>query len=724
MRVMTAVSILAGFPAILHAQGWIERERPVTVTQPRNGVIRVSSAVRVDLDGRIARFEVEERFRNDGGGLAEGTYIYPLPADAAFSDFSLFQGDQELRGEMMNAEQARGIYEEIVRKQRDPALLTLAGHGLIRAQVFPIQPGETRRVILRYTQLLSRDGDAFKLRYALGARGDVPVTISLTARDAERYGVPYSPTHRVEWREDRGRLTVRSECDPRGEFQLLLPVRRGLIGTTVVTHAPGGGDRFAMLVVSPPVVSNDMVIPRDLTLVVDVSGSMSGGKMEQARAALNQALGSLRAADRFRVIAFSSGVTEFASGWTPVTAASVGRAREFVDNLEARGGTNIEGALNAALGARIDASRMGIVLFMTDGLPSVGEQAPEKIAAAAAAHRQNFRIFPIGVGHDVNTYLLDRLAVEGKGRVEYVAPEANVETALGAVLGRIDAPVLSDIRIVQSPVRLLDRVPAELPDLFSGEELVVFARYAGEASGEIILEGSRNGRRERFSAPVRFPEHETANAWVAPLWASQRIGELTRQARLEGGSQALISEIKALGLRYGIITEYTSYLVQEPQRPQLAREGQLRLDEVVVTGTAAAAPAAQSGADAFRRAEKSAKLADAKTIAAAEEAANLNVAKDERSLKSKRVGGRLFVERDAVWTDAGHAGTVQVVDVAPFSPAWFALTRALPEIVPWLSAGESVLIAGKRVSIRVGPKGLEEWKPGQLEKVTRDFRGA
>jgi len=302
--------------------------------------------------------------------------------------------------------------------------------------------------------------------------------------------------------------------------------------------------------------------------------------------------------------------------------------------------------------------------------------------------------------------------------VEYVAPEANVETALGQVLSRIDAPVLSDIRIVQSPVRLLDRVPAELPDLFSGEELVVFARYAGDASGEIILEGSRNGRRERFSAPVRFPEHETANAWVAPLWGSQRIGELTRQARLEGGSAALISEIRALGLRYGIITEYTSYLVQEPTRPQLARED--RNLQMIPP----AAPSAQSGADAFQRAEKSARLADAKNVAAAEEAANLNVAKDEQTLKSKRVGGRLFVERDAVWTDAGHAGTVQVVDVAPFSPAWFALTRALPEIVPWLSAGESVLVAGKRVSIRVGPKGIEEWKAGQLEKVTRDFRGA
>jgi len=719
VRGMLVAVVAVGLPASLSAQGWIEREGPVTVAQPRSPVERVSSAVRVVLDGRIARFEIEERFRNNGGGLAEGTYLYPMPGDAAFTDFSLFQGDQELRGEMMNAEQARGIYEEIVRKQRDPALLSLAGHGLVRAQVFPIQPGETRRVILRYTQLLPRDGDAFRLRYALGSRGDVPVTITLTAREAERYGVPYSPTHKVDWSEDRGRLTVRSECDPRGEFQLLLPVRRGLIGTTVVTHAPGGSDRFAMLVVSPPVVRTDLVIPRDLTMVVDVSGSMSGGKMEQARSALNQALGTLRAADRFRVIAFSSGVTEFASGYTAATPQNVRRAREFVDNLEARGGTNISGALSAALGAQNDPERMGIVLFMTDGLPSIGEQAPERIAAAAAASRHQLRIFPIGVGHDVNTYLLDRLAVEGKGRVEYVAPDANVEQALGAVFSRIDAPVLTDLRIVSSPVQFIDRVPAELPDLFSGEELVVFARYQGEASGDIVIEGTRNGRRERFSAPVRFPDHETANAWVAPLWASQRIGELTRQARLEGASPALVTQIRELGLRYGILTEYTLYLVQEPGQPVMARdrradEGQLHM----------APPAAQSGADAFRRAEKSAKLAEAKTLAAADQAADMDLAKNEYAVKSKRVGGRLFYELGSVWTDAGHSDTVQVVDVAPFSPAWFALTRALPEIVPWLSAGDSVLVAGRRVSIRVAGKGLTSWQPGQLERVARDFRGA
>ncbi len=720
-RAVLLVASAVVIPASLSAQGWIERDGPVTVMQQRSPVVRVSSTVRVELDGRIARFEVEERFRNNGGGLQEGTYLYPMPADAAFSDFSLFQGDQELKGEMMTAEQARGIYEEIVRKQRDPALLTLAGHGLIRAQVFPIQPGETRRVILRYTQLLPRDGDAFKLRYALGSRGEVPVTISVTAREGERFGVPYSPTHKVEWREDRGRLTVRSECDPRGEFQLLLPLRRGLLGTTVMTHAPGGGDRFAMLVVSPPVISSDRVQPRDLTLVVDVSGSMSGGKMEQARSALNQALGTLRAADRFRVIAFSSGVTEYANGYTLATRDNVRRAREFVDNLEARGGTNISGALEAALGVRQDPERMGIVLFMTDGIPSVGEQAPERIAASAAARRHQLRIFPIGVGHDVNTYLLDRLAVEGKGRVEYVAPDANVEQALGSVMSRIDRPVLTDLRIISSPVRLLERAPAELPDLFSGEELVVFARYQGQASGDIIIEGTRNGRRERFSAPVRFPEHETANAWIAPLWASQRIGELTRQARLEGASTALVSQIRELGLRYGIITEYSSYLVLEPGAT--AMNQRVRLDEAALNA-APAAPAAQSGADAFRRAEKSAKLAETKTLDDADRAAEKELRKDRNAVPAKRVGGRMFYELGAVWTDAAHSDTVQVVDVAPFSPAWFALTRSLPEIVPWLSAGDSVVIAGKRVSIKVGGKGLTTWQPGQLERVTRDFRGA
>lgn len=710
-------------PGSALAQGWIEqpdqRGRPVPAASP---VVRVGSSVRVRIDGRVARFEVEERFRNTGRGIAEGTYLYPLAGEAVFTDFSLFQGDQELKGEVMNADQARSIYEEIVRKVRDPALLSLAGNGLIRAQVFPFQPGETRTVILRYNQLLSRDGDVFRLRYALGTRGDGPVTITVTAAQASRFGVPYSPTHELEWRTEGGHLNVRSECEPRGEFELLLPIREGLLGTSVATHAPGGNERYAMIVLSPPAVPAETVVPRDLTLVVDVSGSMSGGKLEQARTALTQALGALRRQDRFRLIAFSNTVTEFAPGYSEASPAALGRAREFVDQLEARGGTNIEGALERAFGVGASpGDRLGIVLFLTDGLPSVGQQSPERLAAEAAAHRKNLRVFPVGVGHDVNTYLLDRLATEGRGRVEYVAPEASVEHALGSVFRRLDAPALTDLRIVRSPVRLTEAVPADLPDIFHGEELVIFSRYTGSGSGELVIEGNAGGRLQRFSARVEFASHETGNRYIAPLWAARRIGELTRQARLEGSSPALVKEIRELALRHGIITEYTSYLVLEPQARSALN--QMRLEELVVTG----APAAQSGDRAFRGAKQESDLTQARSLAAAGAAVRdsnevLGRAR-AAGLPTRQVGGRLFLQRGAVWTDAAHADSLPVVDVAAYSDAWFELARALPEIVPLLGAGDAVLIAGRRVSVRITSSGLPGWAPGRLARLVRDFRG-
>src|SRR4029453_14574806 len=148
-------------------------------------------------NGRVARFEVTERFRNPGQIIAEGTYHYPLPGEAVFSDFSLFQGEVELKGEMMAADQARGIYEGIVRRLKDPALLTLVGHGLIRAQVFPVQPGETRTVTLRFTQLMGREADALRLRYAAGNRGDAPVTMSIEIQRESDFATPYSPTHPI-----------------------------------------------------------------------------------------------------------------------------------------------------------------------------------------------------------------------------------------------------------------------------------------------------------------------------------------------------------------------------------------------------------------------------------------------------------------------------------------------------------------------------------------------
>jgi Ca-activated chloride channel homolog len=720
-----ALPALLVFPVLpAFAQGWIEIERPVGPALPPD-VIRVGSEVRVTVDGRVARVEVEERFRNAGSRVAEGSYLYPMPGEAVFTNFSLWMGDQEVRGETLNAEQARAIYEEIVRRRKDPALLTFAGHGLIRAQVFPIEPGDTRKVVLRYTQLLTRAGDALRLRYSFGNRGaSSDIRYSVTLTNAAGYGTPYSPTHRIDTRPAGERLEISVADEAAGQLELFLPVRQGLVGTSLVTHAPGGEDGYFMLLLAPADAEAGAGVPRDLTLVVDVSGSMSGTKLEQAKAALNQALGTLSSKDRFRVIAFSSQVRRFRDSFVPATRDNLAAAREFVDGLGADGGTNIAGALDAALDTPSDGERLSIVVFMTDGVPSIGEQAPDRIAEQAAGRIGRTRMFTVGIGHDVNTYLLDRLASRGRGTAEYVAPGSNVETAMGSLLSKLRFPALVDLRIAETPVTLSQTLPAQLPDLFYGEELVVFGRYKGQGSGTILVTGERNGKREQIRVSASFSPNEPGNDFIPKLWAARQVGDLTRQIRLEGASSSLVDQVRQLGLRYGILTEYTSYLVQEPT--DLARPGTpvpLREDQMGGVRNSAA----QTGAGAFERARASAKLSETKTLAAADSEASDRLeslsTRGAAAPETRRAGGRLFIRRGRVWTDAAQADRITVTDITAYSKAYFELVRQLPEVAPYLSVGDEILIAGRKASVRIGPSGVEIWQPGQLTALVRNFRG-
>jgi Ca-activated chloride channel family protein len=521
-------------------------------------------------------------------------------------------------------------------------------------------------------------------------------------------------------RRARGQLIVSLPDNASGDVDMLFPLRRGLVGTSVLTHASTGEDGYFMLLLAPPENATTEVIPRDLTLVVDVSGSMSGTKLEQAKAALAQALAALGPQDRFRLFAFSSSVQEFRGGLTPATRANLAPAQQFVANLSAGGGTNIEGALDVALGQQAATERIALVVFMTDGLPSVGQTQPDQIAAAAGGRIGQARIFTVGLGTDVNTYLLDRLAKEGRGSATYVAADANMEVAVGGLLGRIRHPALANLRIVSAPVTLLDVQPIQLPDLFYGEELVVFGRYHGVGSGNVVIEGERNGRRERFTATARFTRRQPDNAFVPPLWASRKIGELTRTARLEGSSPAIVEEIRQLGLRYGLLTEYTSYLVLEPGATPPAA------DPSLVGGRGAAMR--MNGQAAFDRAEASARESEVKTLASANKAADERLAKTPAAtgaarLESRRVSGRVFVDRDGTWTDMTYKAGSPTIAVAPFSTAYFELVRALPELAPWLGIGEQAIIAGPRISIKIDPAGISTWRGNQLATTVRDFRG-
>lgn len=729
-----AILLLLAFPYPypVMAQGWIE---PVIPSRPDFGIVKLRTEVTVLVSGRIAQVEVNEWFQNRGSGLGEGDYLYPLPGEAVFSDFSLFQGDEELRGETMDAATARRIYEAIVRKRKDPALIELVGHGLIRARVFPIGPGETRRVTLRYTQLLERAGQALQFRYAAGAvprqptgsdsRGPiaplgVPVTFQLVADSGQLFGQPFSPTHELLVERRDGRMMVRPRSEFSGDFTLFLPLANRPVGLALATHRAEGEPGYFMLTLSPG-KTPARAVPRDLVAVLDVSGSMSGPKIEQARRALLQLLGTLRASDRFRLITFSNEAVSYRSSWTNALASEIEQARRWIESIEAGGGTNIEAALNEAFRHPAHPHRLSLVVFITDGLPSVGERDPERLAARAESSRGGARIFTFGVGYDVNVYLLERLAASGRGSPQYVRPGEDVEAAVGQLAAKIAHPVLTDLRIEEAPVRLSEVYPRNLPDLFAGEELVIFGRYdpsAADRRRRLVVSGRRGDERVEFFVEAEFPEVRPGNRFIPRLWAARKIGWLGQALRLEGPNAELEREIRETALRYGLLSEYTAYLVQEPLetavRPPMLRDR--------VASPMLMAPEAATGRAAVEIADRSLGLRELRSIAemkAQEEGASRAVG----SIDTKLVSGRLFALREGIWVDLYHQSRSKVRAIAPYSEAYFDLLRALPELVPYWREFDRVLVAGSRISIVVSPGGSERLTPAELRELAREFRG-
>jgi Ca-activated chloride channel homolog len=719
-------------PAALGAQGWFE-PRPLPRPLPAaSSIEKLRTHVTVRVDGRLATVEVEEWFRNNGRGLGEGDYNYPLPAGAVFTSYSLYQGEQELRGELMDADRARSIYEAIVRAQRDPALIELLGKGLIRARVFPIEAGQTRRITLRYTQVLPRAGDALELRYAAGARhgtygaGMAPLEFVLHVENGSSFRDAFSPTHDVASERRSGRMTVRPRQHLAGDFTVFLPLAEQAVGVTAAAHRTVTEDGFFMLTVVPGDVAVTRV-PRDVTAVVDVSGSMSGEKMEQARRALHQLLGTLGPQDRLRLIAFSGQVRHWRAGWTSTEREHMSSARRWIDDLRADGGTNIHDALRAAFDAESPAARLPIIVFLTDGMPTVGETDVDRITAMAESRRGRARVFVLGVGFDVNTSLLDQLSVAARGTTQYVRPHEDVEQAVSLLARRVSHPVLTDLELNVAGVTIRDVYPRELPDLFAGEDLVIFGRYTGSGDARITVRGRRGGRAEQFGTAFRFPTAQQSGEYLTTLWAARRIGDLDRRiraAQADGASRqqvaALTDELRETALRYGLLSEHTSYLVQEPG--------------VLAAGTprpaAAAAPFAVTGQQAVLRAEEARRAREVSSVAdmtavqnqTAQRLAQASAGPPSDSRGRRTVAGRTFVLSNGEWRDSPAAGNSTIVSIEPYSAAYFALLRSLPELTAVLRELDPVLVTGGRVSIRIAAGGRSALSAAEAARLAADFR--
>jgi Ca-activated chloride channel family protein len=532
--------------------------------------------VNITVEDQVATTHVEQTFRNHTPRALEATYVFPVPKGASVKKFTMWVNGKEVSGELVESDKARQIYTDIVRRTQDPGLLEYMGNNLLRLRVFPIAANADQKIALEFTAVAPRDGSLVEYVYPLKTDGKATRTLEKFALQAvikSQHPIQnvYSPTHAISLSRSNDReVNVRFEKDQAlldKDFLLYYAVGDQQVGLTTLTQRPISGEPgYAMLLLSPRVeMSRSQVIPRDMVMVLDTSGSMRGVKMDQAKKALKYCLSNLEAQDRFALMNFATTVNKYRDGLVDATSEQLEQGNKWVDRLEATGGTAIDDALKAALDLRTsDTGRSFTIVFFTDGCPTVGETDPQKILKnVAAKNTANTRIFTFGVGDDVNATMLDRLAEDTRALSTYVRPAEDIEVKVSSLYSKISHPVLANVKVSVGPnVSLQEVYPPQLPDLFAGGQVVVLARYTGDGPAAIKLTGMVGKETREFVYEMTFPDKTTQDkTFVEHLWARRKVGYLLDQIRANGEKKELVEETVALAKKYGIATPYTSYLI-------------------------------------------------------------------------------------------------------------------------------------------------------------------
>jgi Ca-activated chloride channel family protein len=683
---------------------------PRPVTLPRALPIK-SIKLDTKITGQVATTHVEQIFRNDTDAVLEGTYLFPIPESASIVEFAIWDGDRKLVGEVRSREEARKIYDEIVRRQRDPGLLEYAGKDLFQASIFPIPAHSDKKLELTYTQVLRAESGTVSYRYPLGTGhnltqiGEVTGRVDIEAKEPIRN--VYSPSHDVALANHGSRdahisFDSKAGREPQ-DFQLFYTISREDFGLSLLTHREPGKDGYFLMMLSPKDDwSETEYAAKDIVFVLDTSGSMNdAGKMEKAREALLFGVKSLHTEDHFNVISFAGEERLMESGM--ITADEKGRARgeEFVRKLKATGGTNINDALRAAFKQFTASDRPKMLVFLTDGLPTVGETNITRIIEnSRTAHVQGVRLFTFGVGYDVNTALLDKLASENGGVADYVEPKENLEVKVSSFFAKINYPVLTDLILNMGGVDTDLVYPRNLPDLFKGTQITLIGRYqnADDLRRITVMLTGKTGSRSRTYPfeNLRFPIKEDDNDFLPRLWATRRVGWLMEQIRTNGEQKELRDEIVDLGTRYGIVTPYTSYLALEP--------GAVKDNDDVVTVTSdrAASNRPQSlpsigysgGMAAPREVARTGALAVQQSKRDRAQQETLRVESESSASVIRSVGGKTFYLRDGVWTDSEFDAAARKTETALVfgSDEYFALLKREPRLAEFFALGERVVV--------------------------------
>lgn len=668
----------------------IKRPMPLSVEYHR---------VSVNIEHNVATTTIDQVFINEYDVDLEGTYIFPLPEEASITEFSMYIDGKKVSGKILGKDKARKIYEDIVRQMKDPGLLEYVGRNMFKARVYPIPRRGKKRMKLVYKQVLKYDAGAYKYVYPLDTEKYSPkpledASIAVQIKSSIPLKSVYSPSHKIDLDLDEYRALCGWEeknVKPDKNFVLYYTVSEEDVGLSLQTYRERGEDGYFLMLLSPGNIKKK-AIAKDIVFVLDTSGSMSGKKIVQAREALKYCLEQLNEGDRFNVVSFSSTIKTFKDEFMKTSNRKVDEAIEFVEDFSASGGTNINEALETALKMFKYSRRPQIVVFLTDGEPTEGVTDMKKIVAnSKKANKRKARMFVFGVGHNVNTHLLDKLGEVHRGVSDYVDPDEDIEVKVSAFYRKISSPVLSNISLDYGGIKVYDLQPKTLPDIFSGQQLVVLGRYKGDGEKKITLSGYVNGKKKNFTYEGRFERRSKANDFIPRLWATRKIGYLTSQIRLNGEKKELVDEIIRLSKKYGIMTQYTSYLILEKE-DDYERYGisAAQAPKVRASGSQYAMDMGSlSGAGAVKSAKSISRMKQMEQAA-------------EPVLDTvKHVGKKVFYLRDKAWTDSIYKKGMKLKKIKYMSKEYFELVKKNGEVSKYLSVGKNLIVVIKETAYQI-----------------------
>jgi Ca-activated chloride channel family protein len=705
--------------------------------------------VNTRVNDQVAVTSVDEEFYNPNQARLEGTFVFPVPKGAHLDKFAMEIDGKKVEAEMLSSDKARHLYEDIVRKLRDPALLEYADRDLFKVRIFPIEPNSRKRISLSYTQLLKDDNGlvSYSLPLSTEKFSRQPlksVSVKVDIETKRPLKSIYSPSHTVEIKRDGSqRATAGYEANnvqPDADFALYFAPEKGEIGVNLLSYKPGGEDGYFLLLASPGLdVPEQRVVAKDIVFVLDTSGSMAGKKLDQAKKALLFCVENLNEGDRFELIRFSTEVEPLFNQLVAADKANRERAETFVKDLKPMGATAIDDALRKALALRSakpeegsssssSADRPFVIIFLTDGMPTIGVTDPDQIVANLKKENDGrTRIFCFGIGIDVNAHLLDRITEQTRAASQYVLPDEDLEVKVSNFFSKIKDPVLANPTLqFTGDIRANKLYPSPLPDLFKGEQLVLVGRYTGQGAAAVVIEGTVNGKTRKFTYDVKASGDSTENEFIPRLWATRRVGYLLDEIRLHGENSELRDEVTELARKYAIVTPYTAYLILEDEGRRnvplanrsfqdldkdsgarneaalawhnytLAADGAAGIasaqSSMALKSADAPAPAAAGAQFAFRNSYGLAGGGSPGMVPSAPPVESSQARLVQYSQQSHFVAGKTFFLNGKQWVDSAiqKLPNAKRVQLQFGSAEYFDFVAKTPKAQPWLALGQEV----------------------------------